>query len=112
MRTSLLLATFFFLALSAPMERGIDIHDAIFQSEDKVSQGEYLTNKFTSLLFTPTIHQINMKLEALTNSIQQNVQQDMYQNIGVSVAGVIVSVTIVFLIKRIRQFRKKIKITT
>ena len=110
MRTSLLLAAFFFLALSAPMERGIDIHAAIFQSEDKVSSGGYLTNKFTSLLFTPTIHQINMKLEALTNSIQQNVQQDMYQNIGVSVAGVIVSVTIVFLIKRMRQFRKKIQI--
>ena len=110
MRTSLLLATFFFLALSAPMERGIDIHAAIFQSEDKVSSGGYLTNKFTSLLFTPTIHQINMKLEALANSIQQNSSQDMYQNIGLSVAGVIVSVTIVFLIKKIRHFRKKIQI--
>ena len=112
MKTSLLFATLIFPALSAPMERGIDIHAAIFQSEDKVSVGGYLTSKFTSLLFTPTIHQINMKLEALTQSIQQTVQQDMYQNISASVAGVIVSVTIVFLIKRIRQFRKKIKITT
>ena len=71
-----------------------------------------MTSKFTSLLFTPTIHQINQKIEELADSVHHTNQQDFYQNICASVAAVIVSVALVFLIKKIRQFRKKIKITS
>ena len=131
MKTVFTIATIIVLTLSMPMQKGIDIHAAIFQvfsslflifynskqlfsfqSEDKVSSGGYLTNKFTSLLFTPTIHNINQKLEELTDSVQDTIQQDFYQNIFASVAAIIVSVALVFLIKKLRSFRKKMKITT
>ena len=71
-----------------------------------------MTNKFTSLLFTPTIHQINEKIEELTDSVHDTIQQDFYQNIFALVAAIIVSVALVFLIKKLRSFCKKMKITT
>ena len=100
------------MSYPVPSEQGIDIHAAIFRSEDKVSSGGYLTNKFTSLLFTPTIHHINQQIQNILDSIEAGAAQNYLQNILFSTASCVIFLIIIFLAKVIRSFRKKIKVTT
>ena len=106
---ALLAASFVAVGMSnpAPSEQGIDIHAAIFRSEDKFSSGRYLTNKFTSLLFTPTIHHINQQLQSIMDNIEAGAAQNYLQNILFSTASCVILLIVLFLVKVLRSFRKK-----
>ena len=105
------LAALFVAVFTAPSECGIDIHAAIFQSEDKVSSGGYLTNKFTSLLFTPTIHRINQQLKVIADNIEAVSSQDFMQNIIFATSSLVISLTVILFVKKFRSIRKKIKVS-
>ena len=107
-----LLAALFVAVYPGPSERGIDIHAAIFQSEDKVSSGGYLTNKFTSLLLTPTIHRINQQIQSIMDNIEAVSSQEYMQNIVFNTCSVVIFIIVLLLVKMLRSFCKKIKVTT